>query len=127
MMSSLKVTKVSYPKDFNGLTEEQLQDFDRFTECNVGLTKEEIIDKFESFEFTLETLEWILYIITINQVTFTGVGPFLEKEGRIYNIKKKKNDTINALVKENKRLKKEIFKLKEVLAWKEEKHKHPYV
>ena len=127
MMSSLKVTKVSYPKDFNGLTEEQLQDFDRFTECNVGLTKEEIIDKFESFEFTLETLEWILYIITINQVTFTGGGPFLEKEGRIYNIKKKKNDTINALVKENKRLKKEIFKLKEVLAWKEEKHKHPYV
>jgi len=119
-MSSLKVTKVSYPKNFNGLTEEQLQDFDRFTECNVGLTKEEIIDKFESFEFTLEILEWILYIINRNPVTFNGIGPFLEKEGRIYNIKKKKSDTINALVEENNRLKDEIKELKEILESREE-------
>jgi hypothetical protein len=122
MMSSLKVTKVSYPKNFNGITEEQLQAFDRFTECNVGLTKGEIIDKFESFEFTPEILEWILYIINMNPVTFNGIGPFLEKGGRIYNIKKKKNDTINALVEENQRLKEEINELKETLEWREDLH-----
>ena len=127
MMSSLKVTKLSYPKNFNGLTEEQIQAFDRFTECNVGLTKGEIIDKFESFKFRMETLEWILYTINMNPVTFNGIGPFLEKGGRIYNIKKKKNDTINALVEENKRLKDEIDYLKEVLAWREDLHSFKYV
>jgi hypothetical protein len=123
-MSSLKVTKVSYPKNFNGFTEEQIQDFDKFTEYNVGLTKKEIIDRFESFKFTTETLEWILYIINVNSVSFNGTGPFLEKEGKIYNIKKKKNDTINALVEENTRLKKEIHELKETLAWREDLHKY---
>tara|TARA_B110000008_G_C16898510_1_gene535742 strand:- start:82 stop:462 length:381 start_codon:yes stop_codon:yes gene_type:complete len=126
-MTSLKVTKVSYPKNFDGLTEEQIQAFDRFTECNVGLTKGEIIDKFESFKFTIETLEWILYIINMNSVTFNGIGPFLEKGGRIYNIKKKKNDTINALVEENKRLKEEINELKEILEWREDLHSFKYV
>ena len=101
---------------------------DTFTEYNVGLTKKEIIDRFESFKFTLETLEWILYSIKINTVSFNGTcGPFLEKGGRIYNIKCKKNDTINALVVENTRLKKEICELKERLAWREDLHKHQYV
>ena len=112
--------KMKYPKNFNGLTEEQLQEFDKFTQYNVGLTKEEIIDKFECFKFTMETLEWTLYIINRHPITFNGVGPFLEKEGRIYNIKKKKNDTINALVEENTRLKDEIKELKEILESREE-------
>ena len=98
MMSSLKVTKLSYPKNFNGLTEEQIQAFDRFTECNVGLTKGEIIDKFESFKFRMETLEWILYTINMNPVTFNGIGPFLEKGGRIYNIKKNQANRRNPLL-----------------------------
>lgn len=112
--------KMKYPKNFNGLTEEQMQEFDKFTQYNVGLTNEEIIDKFECFKFTMETLEWTLYVINNNPVTFNGVGPFLEKEGRIYNIKKKKNDTINALVEENARLKDEIKELKEILESREE-------
>lgn len=124
MMSSLKVTKVSYPKNFNGLTEEQMIDFDKFTQYNVGLTKEEILNKFESFELTSEILEWLLYVIKRNPVTFHGIGPFLEKEGRIYNIKNKKNDTINALVEENHRLKEEIRYLKEVLEWREDLYSH---
>ena len=126
-MSSLKVTKVDYPKNFNGLTEEQMLDFDRFTECNVGLTKEEIIDKFESFKFKMDTLEWMLYTINMNQQTFNEIGPFLEKEGRIYNIKKKKNDTIKALVEENKRLHSEIRQLKDMLAWRGDLCQHQNV
>ena len=127
MMSGLKVTKVSYPKNFIGLTEEQLQAFDRFTECNVGLTKEEIINKFESFKFRMDTLEWILYTININPQTFNEIGPFLEKEGRIYNIKKKKNDTIKALVEENKRLHSEIRQLKDMLEWRGDLYQHQNV
>ena len=127
MMSSFKVTKVDYPKNFNGLTEEQMLDFDRFTECNVGLTKEEIINKFESFKFRMDTLEWILYTININPQTFNEIGPFLEKEGRIYNIKKKKNDTIKALVEENKRLHSEIRQLKDMLEWRGDLYQHQNV
>jgi len=112
--------KVKYPKNFNGLTEEQLKEFDKFTECNVGLTKEEIINNFKAFKFTMETLDWILYCIERNPVTFNGIGPFLIKEGRIYNIKKKKNDTITALVEENTRLKEQIKELKEILESREE-------
>ena len=126
-MSSLKVTKVDYPKDFNGITEEQLQSFNQFTEYNVGLTKKEIIDRFESFELTSEILEWLLYVIKRNPVSFHGTGPFLEKEGRIYNINKKKNDTIKTLVEENKRLKEEIRYLKEVQEWREDLYSHQFV
>ena len=112
--------KMKYPKNFNGLTEEQLKEFDKFTECNVGLTKGEIINNFKAFKFTMETLDWILHIIERHPVTFNGIGPFLIKEGRIYNIKKKKNDTINALVEENTRLKDLIKELKEILESREE-------
>jgi len=112
--------KMKYPKNFNGLTEEQLQEFDKFTECNVGLTKEEIINNFKVFKFTMETLDWILHTTERNPFTFNGIGPFLIKESRIYNIKKKKNDTIIALVEENTRLKEEIKELKEILESREE-------
>ena len=119
--------QMKYPKGFNGITEEQFKSLDEYIELNVGSTKLEIVENFEDYKFTIETLEWILYTINGNPNTFQGMGPFLEKEGRVYNIKKKKNDTINVLVEENSRLKKEIKKLKETLAWREDLHKHQYV
>jgi hypothetical protein len=119
--------QMKYPKGFNGITEEQFKSLDEYIELNVGSTKLEIVENFEDYKFTIETLEWILYTINGNPNTFQGMGPFLEKEGRVYNIKKKKNDTINVLVEENSRLKKEIKKLKETIAWREDLHKHQYV
>ena len=118
--------KIECPKDFD-ITEDEMQNFDKFISINVGLTKEEIIKKYEGYNFNMEKLEWLLYVIKRNANTFNGVGPFLEKEGRIYNIKKKKNDTINALVEENSRLKERIKQLEDILAWREDLHKHQYV
>lgn len=112
--------QMEYPKGFNGLSHEQIVNLDIFIEQNVGLTKEEIIKNFKDYKFTLETLEWMLYVIENHPITFQGIGPFLEKDGRIYNIKKKKNDTINVLVEENTRLKYEIKELKEILESREE-------
>lgn len=121
------MTSMTCPKDFNGLSQEQLISFDKFISCNVGLNKGEIIEKFKDYKFTIESLEWLFYTISKNTCSFQGIGPFLEKDGKIYNIKKKKNDTIKALVEENRKLKEKIKKLEEMLAWREDLHKHQYV
>ena len=117
--------KIECPKDFD-ITEDEIQNFDKFISINVGLTKEEIIEKYKGYSFNMEKLEWLLYVIKRNANTFCGVGPFLEKEGRIYNIKNKKNDTINALVEENSRLKERIKELEDILEWREELYSYKY-
>ena len=119
--------QMKYPKGFNVITEEQFHSLDEYIQLNVGSTKLEIVENFKDYKFTIETLEWILYTINENPNTFQGVGPFLEKGGRIYNIKKKKNDTINALVEENSRLKERIKELEDILEWREDLHSFKYI
>ena len=85
-----------------------------YMEMNGGLTSTEIIESFgcENFKFKSEAdFTNLMYIIEKAPNTYWGIGPFIQKKGKWYNIRSKKKKQIEKLTDANKELKNKFEEL----------------
>tara|TARA_B100001093_G_scaffold511705_1_gene580149 strand:+ start:3877 stop:4302 length:426 start_codon:yes stop_codon:yes gene_type:complete len=89
-----------------------LDKLDLYMTINGGLTTDELRKSIEFHSFTNDSLEYIIKQVNSHRATYHGIGPFVERKGRWYNIRERKLDVIKKLTEENTRLKREITELK---------------
>lgn len=92
-----------------------LDKLDLHMTINGGLTTDELRKSIEFHNFTNDSLEYIIKQINSHRGTYHGIGPFVERKGRWYNIRERKLDVIKKLTEENSRLKRENIELKRKL------------
>ena len=104
-----------------------LDKLDLHMTINGGLTTDELRKSIEFHPFTNDSLEYIIKQVNSHRATYHGIGPFVERKGRWYNIRERKLDVIKKLTEENTRLngeivelKKKVKELKEILEYREE-------
>ena len=104
-----------------------LDKLDLHMTINGGLTTDELRKSIEFHNFTNDSLEYIIKQINSHRRTYHGIGPFVERKGRWYNIRERKLDVIKKLTEENSRLKRENIELKrkqkeleEIIEYREE-------
>lgn len=100
-------------KNIEGLPDSIYIELDEYIQNNLGLNTKELIKRIEFYNFTEESLEYLLEVINNHPCSFNGIGPFIKKEGKWYNKKKMKKEKIIELKKENATKSGKILELEE--------------
>jgi hypothetical protein len=101
-------------------TEGTLIALDHFMMLNTSLlTTEECVKKIDFHDFTVESFEYLVNQINNYRQSFNEIGPFKKNaKGKWYSCKTNKLQTIETLMKEIEKLKKENEALKGALITK---------
>ena len=120
MKKSERITNDNIMKNLENMEMNILEKLDLHVTINGGLSSKELIKTIDIHKFTEESLEFLFKQIQSAPCTYSGIGPFLKRDGGWHNIRERKLDVIKKLTEENMRLKKENLELKELLEHREQ-------